>query len=200
MNAGGAGGNSVGSVQGDTFQGHNHRIYYWASQGVNPGNADSYVDAKFGTGALKITPGHDPNDFAVAGRHKLPFLNLFDERAVINEVGGAYQGLTREKGREKILADLTNEGLLGKEEKHVHNVGHCDRCSTIVEPKLSHQWFVNAEELAKEAIRVVEDKEIKIIPVEWEKTYFEWMRNIRPWCISRQLWWGHRIPAWRTRS
>jgi valyl-tRNA synthetase len=157
---------------------------------------DDYVDKEFGTGALKITPGHDPNDYLVGKRHGLATLTIFDESALLNEQGGPYRGLTREKAREKILEDLTSQGLLVKEENHVHNVGHCDRCDTIVEPRVSLQWFVKAEILAKEAIRVVEEKEIRILPEEWEKTYFEWMRNIRPWCISRQLWWGHRIPAW----
>jgi len=157
---------------------------------------DDYVDKSFGTGCLKITPGHDPNDYTVGKRHHLPIITVMDERAHLNEHAGPYQGLPRDKARAKILEDLTAQNLLAKEEKHTHNVGHCDRCGTVVEPRVSHQWFVNAAELAKEAIRVVETKEIKIVPEEWEKTYFEWMRNIRPWCISRQLWWGHRIPAW----
>lgn len=157
---------------------------------------DSYVDKEFGTGALKITPGHDPNDYEVGLRHKLPIVTIFDEAAHLNSEAGPYKGLNREKGREKILEDLKSQDLLEKEVDHRHNVGHCDRCSTVVEPRVSSQWFVKADVLAKEAIRVVETKEIKIVPEEWEKTYFEWMRNIRPWCISRQLWWGHRIPAW----
>lgn len=157
---------------------------------------DSYVDMQFGTGALKITPGHDPNDYIVGKKHNLPIINLMDENAVLNESAGAYQGLDRQKARTKILEDLSRQELLIKEEDHSHNVGHCDRCGTVVEPKVSAQWFVKAEELAKDAIRAVENKEIRIVPEEWEKTYFEWMRNIRPWCISRQLWWGHRIPVW----
>lgn len=158
--------------------------------------ADEYVDKTFGSGAVKITPGHDPNDYLVGKRHKLEVLTILDERAHISDTGGKYKGLAREKAREQILAELSEQGLLEKEQDHVHNVGHCDRCGTVVEPKVSKQWFVNAAELAKDAIRVVETKEIKIVPEEWEKTYFEWMRNIRPWCVSRQLWWGHRIPAW----
>jgi valyl-tRNA synthetase len=157
---------------------------------------DTYVDRAFGTGALKITPGHDPNDYLIGKKHKLGVLSIFDDRAHTNAVAGPYQGLSREKAREKVLQDLQTAGLLEKEEDHSHNVGHCDRCGTVVEPRVSAQWFVNAAELARDAIRVVESKEIRIVPEEWEKTYFEWMRNIRPWCISRQLWWGHRIPVW----
>lgn len=157
---------------------------------------DAYVDRAFGTGALKITPAHDPNDAVVGKRHGLKALNIMDERAHLNAAAGPYQGLSREKAREKVLEDLKAQGLLEKEVDHAHNVGHCDRCGTTVEPRLSAQWFVNAEVLAKPAIEAVEKKEIRIIPEEWEKTYFEWMRNIRPWCVSRQLWWGHRIPVW----
>ena len=157
---------------------------------------DAYVEREFGTGALKITPGHDPNDAAIGKKHGLAVLSIMDERAHLNALAGPYQGLSREKAREKILEDLKAQGLLEKEEDHVNNVGHCDRCGTVVEPRVSAQWFVNAEVLAKPAIEAVEKKEIRIIPEEWEKTYFEWMRNIRPWCISRQLWWGHRIPVW----
>lgn len=161
---------------------------------------DEYVDREFGTGALKITPAHDPNDYIVGKRHGLPAISIFNANAVVNEAGGAYQGLSREKAREKIIADLIEKGLLLKEVDHVHNVGTCDRCQTIVEPRMSQQWFVNAEVLAKPAIEAVEKKQIQIIPEEWEKTYFQWMRNIRPWCISRQLWWGHRIPVWYCRD
>ncbi|MBY0371823.1 valine--tRNA ligase, partial [bacterium] len=157
---------------------------------------DTYVDLEFGTGALKITPGHDVNDYALGKKHGLPVISLFDDAAVLNSHAGTYQGLNREKAREKMLQDLTDQGLLVGEKDHLHNVGHCDRCNTIVEPRVSAQWFVNAKVLAEPAIEAVEKKEIKIIPEEWEKTYFEWMRNIRPWCISRQLWWGHRIPIW----
>lgn len=157
---------------------------------------DSYVDQTFGTGALKITPGHDPNDYLVGEKHKLEILTIFDEAAVLNAQAGPYQGLSREEGRKRVIADLLEKGLLEKEVDHRHNVGHCDRCQTVVEPRVSAQWFVKAEVLAKDAIRAVEEKTIRIVPEEWEKTYFEWMRNIRPWCISRQLWWGHRIPVW----
>jgi valyl-tRNA synthetase len=160
--------------------------------------ADDYVDKDFGTGALKITPAHDKNDFEVGKRHRtLGVHKIFDDKAHLagDTVEKSYIGLSREKAREKIIQDLTASNQLLKEQEHINNVGHCDRCDTIVEPRLSSQWFVKAEVLAKPAIEAVRKKEIKIIPEEWEKTYFEWMENIRPWCISRQLWWGHRIPV-----
>ncbi|MBI4405078.1 MAG: valine--tRNA ligase, partial [Deltaproteobacteria bacterium] len=162
--------------------------------------ADSFVDITFGTGCLKVTPAHDPNDYLIGKRHGLPFVTIMDETAHLTKVTGVYAGLSREQAREKVLQDLKAQGLLEKEEPYLHSVGHCDRCGVAVEPRLSSQWFVNAAELAKEAIRVVECGEIRIIPSEWEKTYYEWMRNIRPWCISRQLWWGHRIPVWYCES
>lgn len=158
--------------------------------------ADEYVDPQFGTGALKITPGHDVNDYVVGKKHALGVLTVFDDEARVNEKGGTYRGLSREKARDQILDDLKKADLLISEEERAHNVGHCDRCSTVVEPKVSAQWFVRAEILAKPAIEAVKTKQIKILPEEWEKVYFEWMNNIRPWCISRQLWWGHRIPVW----
>jgi len=157
---------------------------------------DTYVDPAFGTGVVKITPAHDPNDYEIGKRHQLPILDIMDSEARLNAKAGVYQGLKRELARKKVLEDLSAQGLLVSEKNHKHNVGHCDRCSTVVEPKLSRQWFVKAEVLAKPAIEAVQKGEIKIIPAEWEKTYFEWMLNIRPWCISRQLWWGHRIPVW----
>lgn len=158
--------------------------------------ADDYVDPEFGTGALKITPGHDMNDYLVGKRHGLNIITVFDDEGRINAQGNTYQGLSREKAREKIVEDLKNAQLWVSEEDHMHSVGHCDRCAAVVEPKVSAQWFVRAEILAQPAIEAVVTKKIKIIPEEWEKTYFEWMNNIRPWCISRQLWWGHRIPVW----
>lgn len=158
--------------------------------------SDDYVDPEFGTGALKITPGHDVNDYGVGKRHGLGLLNIFDDEARVNDKGGVYSGLSREKAREKIIEDLKNAELWIEEEERPHNVGHCDRCATVVEPKVSAQWFVRAEVLAKPAIEAVQTKKIRILPEEWEKVYFEWMNNIRPWCISRQLWWGHRIPVW----
>jgi valyl-tRNA synthetase len=158
--------------------------------------ADAYVDAKFGTGALKVTPAHDTNDFEIGRRHKLPMVDVMDDKASMNENAGAYRGLTREDARQKVVDEARDKGLLLKEEDHVHNVSFSDRTGVPVEPRLSTQWYVNAAELAKDAITAVEKGEIKIVPQEWEKTYFEWMRNIRPWCISRQLWWGHQIPVW----
>jgi valyl-tRNA synthetase len=156
---------------------------------------DSYVDMEFGTGFVKVTPAHDPNDFEMGKRHNLEEIIIMDENAVINENGGLYKGLDRYDARKKIVSDLDAAGLLVKTEKHIHSVGHCYRCSSVVEPYLSKQWFVKIKPLADEAIKVVEDGRIRFVPKNWEKTYFEWMYNIRDWCISRQLWWGHRIPA-----
>lgn len=158
--------------------------------------ADSYVEMDFGTGVVKITPAHDPNDFEVGLRHGLPVINVFTEDARINENGGKYAGLTREACRKQIVADLEAGGYLIKVEPYKHNVGGCYRCSTIVEPRVSKQWFVKMGPLAKPAIEAVRDGRTKFVPDRFEKTYFHWMENIKDWCISRQLWWGHRIPAW----
>lgn len=158
--------------------------------------ADSYVEMDFGTGVVKITPAHDPNDFEVGLRHKLPVINVMNDDATINENGGRYQGLTREEARKAIVKDLEAGGYLVKVEPLVHNVGSCYRCKTTVEPRLSKQWFVKMEPLAKPAIKAVEDGEIKFVPERFSKIYFNWMNNIKDWCISRQLWWGHRIPAY----
>ncbi|MCL2871048.1 MAG: valine--tRNA ligase [Coriobacteriia bacterium] len=157
--------------------------------------ADEYVDPDFGTGALKITPAHDANDFEVGERHNLPQINIFDKEAVVTEEGGVYAGLSREAAREKVVADLQKDGYLVEIEEHPHNVGVCYRCSTAIEPWLSEQWFVDMKPLAKPAIEVVRDGQVSFHPKRWENVYFHWMENIRDWCISRQLWWGHRIPV-----
>jgi valyl-tRNA synthetase len=158
--------------------------------------ADAYVDREFGTGVVKITPAHDPNDFEVGKRHNLPEINILNDDATINEKGGEYKGLDRYGARKQIVAKLDELGLLVKVEDHVHNVGTHDRCSTTVEPMIKQQWFVKMEELIKPAIEAVKSGEIKLIPERMQKTYFNWTDNIRDWCISRQLWWGHRIPAY----
>ena len=158
--------------------------------------ADDYVDMEFGTGVVKITPAHDPNDFEVGKRHNLPIIRVLNDDGTMNQLAGKYQGLDRMEARKAILADLEAQGLLEKTEPHVHNVGHCYRCHTTVEPISSTQWFVKMKPLAEPAIDVVKNKEIEFIPERFTKTYYNWMENIRDWCISRQLWWGHRIPAW----
>ena len=157
---------------------------------------DSYVDLEFGTGALKITPAHDPNDFEIGLKYKLDIIKVIGQDGCMTPETGAYAGLDRFEARKKILADLAVQGLLEKTETHMHSVGHCYRCKNIVEPNLSLQWFVKVGPLAEQAIEAVKDGRTRIIPASWEKTYFEWMNNIRDWCISRQIWWGHRIPAW----
>jgi valyl-tRNA synthetase len=162
---------------------------------------DPWVSRDFGTGAVKVTPAHDPNDFALGERHHLPSINVMDDRAHISEHGGAYMGLDRFAARKKIVADLEAQGLLAGIRDHVNNVGHCDRCKTVVEPRLSTQWFMKIQPLAEKAIAAVKpdvngNKAIRFTPENYEKIYLEWMNNIHDWCISRQLWWGHRIPAW----
>jgi len=156
---------------------------------------DSYVDTSFGTGVVKITPAHDPNDFEIGKRHNLPVTRIMDDEAKINEKGFQYVGLSREEARKKILEELEKSGFLEKTEEIKHGVGHCYRCDTAVEPIVSLQWFVDIKPLARKAIDAVREGQIKFIPSRWENTYFEWMENIQDWCISRQLWWGHRIPA-----
>jgi len=157
---------------------------------------DSYVDKSFGTGALKVTPAHDPNDFEIGARHQLPSINIFDKDARLNENAGAYKGKDRYEARKEIVEELKALNLLERVEDLTHSVGHCQRCQTVVEPYLSRQWFVKMKPLAEPAIQVVRDGTVKIVPQFWENTYFEWMENIRDWCISRQIWWGHQIPAW----
>ncbi len=158
--------------------------------------ADASVAAEFGTGAVKITPAHDFNDFDVASRHNLPHIRVMDVNARMNENAGAFAGMDRFGARKKIVAALEGQGLLAKIDKHKLMLGGCYRCSTVVEPTLSKQWFVKTAPLAGPAIKAVEDGAIRFVPKGWENTYFDWMRNIRDWCISRQIWWGHRIPAW----
>ena len=158
--------------------------------------ADEYVEMDFGTGVVKITPAHDPNDFEVGQRHNLPVINVMNEDGSINENGGKYAGLSGMEARKQIVKDLEESGYLIKVEPLKHNVGTCQRCHTVVEPRVSTQWFVKMEPLAKPAIDVVKDGTIRFIPERLEKTYYNWMENIKDWCISRQLWWGHRIPAW----
>ncbi len=157
--------------------------------------ADRYVDKAFGTGAVKITPAHDPNDFEVGVRHDLPVIRVMNDDATMNENAGKYRGLSRDEARKAVVADMDKLGLLVKIEKHEHNVGHCYRCHTVIEPIVSKQWFVKMKELARPAIEAVADKEIVFLPKRFEKQYLHWMNNIRDWCISRQLWWGHRIPV-----
>jgi len=157
---------------------------------------DSWVSREFGTGAVKVTPAHDPNDFALGQRQGLPSISVMDETAHMNAAAGAYAGLDRYKARQQVLQDLEAQDLLAGVRDHVNSIGKCDRCKTVVEPLLSTQWFIRIQPLADTAIAAVEQGFIRFTPEQYAKTYFEWMRNIHDWCISRQLWWGHRIPAW----
>lgn len=158
--------------------------------------ADDYVDREFGTGALKITPAHDPNDFNVGKKHNLPIINMLTKEATVTDEFPKYAGLDRFEARKVMVEDLKESGALIKVENIKHNVGQCYRCQTVVEPRVSKQWFVKTETLAQKALEVVKNGEIKIMPKRMEKIYYNWLENIRDWCISRQLWWGHRIPAW----
>jgi len=161
---------------------------------------DGYVDLTFGTGALKVTPAHDPNDFEIGRRHELPSVKVIGDDGRMTDAAGRFAGLERFECRKAVLEALQDEGLLEKIDDLKHNVGHCYRCKTVVEPNLSKQWFVSAAPLAKAAIAAVEDGRTRIIPEMWRKTYYDWMYNIRDWCISRQIWWGHQIPAWTCAS
>jgi len=161
---------------------------------------DLMVDREFGTGALKITPAHDPNDFEIGRRHNLPEIDVMTDDAKMNAAAGKYAGLDRFEARKRVVADLDAAGLLEKVTDHTHAVGACDRCGTIIEPRASTQWFVKMKPLAEPAIAAVERGDVEIVPENRRTEYFEWMRNIRDWCISRQLWWGHRIPAWYCRD
>ena len=163
---------------------------------VIPVVTDTYVDREFGTGVVKITPAHDPNDFEVGKRHNLPIINVMNDDATINENGGKYVGMDRYEARKAIVEELERQGLLVKIEDYSHNVGTHDRCKTTIEPLVKEQWFVKMDELIKPAVEAVKNRDIKLIPERMEKTYYNWTDNIRDWCISRQLWWGHRIPAY----
>ncbi len=158
--------------------------------------ADEVVDIEFGTGAVKVTPAHDATDYDLGQRHNLPMINVMNPNGTINSEGGPYAGMDRLDARKKLVADLEREGLLDHIEDHAHALGHCQRCDTIVEPLISTQWFVKIAPLAKKAIKAVKSGDIQIVPARFNKVYYDWMTNIRDWCISRQLWWGHRIPVW----
>ena len=158
--------------------------------------ADSFVDPKFGTGAVKVTPAHDPNDFEMGKRHNLEFINIMHPNAVLNDQAGRFKGMDRFAGRKAVIEALQQENVLEKIEPHLHAIGHCYRCHTVVEPYLSKQWFVKMKPLAKPALDAVKKGKVKFYPARWTKVYLNWMENIRDWCISRQIWWGHRIPAW----
>src|SRR5262245_11501001 len=157
---------------------------------------DKLVSMEFGTGAVKVTPAHDFNDYATGQRHNLPMISIFDERGHVNAQGGPYEGLERFAARKKVVEDLTTQGLLVKEEPYKVSLPMSQRSGVPVEPRLSRQWFMNVEGMAKASVDAVKSGRTKFVPQTWENTFFHWMNNIQPWCISRQLWWGHQIPAW----
>ena len=173
-----------------------HKIILPLLNRAIPVVADDFVDPKFGTGAVKVTPAHDANDFEIAQRHNLPHIEVIDEEGQMTAEAGPYQGLDRYAARDAVLHDLREGGLLEKTEDYALSVGACQRCKTVIEPRLSAQWFMKMQPLAAPAIRTVEDGRIRIVPDNYRKIYLDWMNNIHDWCISRQLWWGHRIPVW----
>jgi valyl-tRNA synthetase len=175
---------------------HNVEVKLPLTDRVIPVICDGYVDMEFGTGALKITPAHDPNDFDLGKKHKLESIKVIDDQGKMTDASGKFEGLDRFECRKAAVKELEELGFLVKIDEHEHSVGHCYRCQTVVEPNLSQQWFVKIKPLADKAIEAVETGKTRILPEQWTKTYYEWMYNIRDWCISRQIWWGHRIPAW----
>ncbi len=175
---------------------HGHTVQLPLMDREIPVILDELADPEFGTGAVKVTPAHDPNDFEAGRRHNLPKIQVIDENGVMTAAAGPYAGLDRFEARKRVVADLEKSGVLVKTEPYKLNLGRCDRCNTVVEPLISTQWFVKTKPLAEKAIEATESGRIVFVPANWKKTYDEWMYNIRDWCISRQLWWGHRIPAW----